>query len=475
MSAQVAPGDSTGLALVDGISVRAGARLDRLPLGRFHRRVLWLVGLSVFFDFFDSVMAGGLVGGLLSSQWSTLKMNAVFLSASGVGGVVGNLAAGYFADRRGRRFAFQGSLLLLGLTTLISAAAPSMFILIILRFVACIGIAAVPTVGFSLLAELLPPQARGRWSSLGGTVGNTAIFFASLAGYLLIPSGNWRWMFVIPGVACLALCYFSKILPESPRWLEAVGRRKEAERTLMTIEKEVAISSNDPLPQIGASQQPFTIQSNATRLLLRRPTVFRLIFGITIALGANVAIFGFLTWLPTILLKQGFTISGSLGRSLLIATGTPLGALLAAFFADRLGRRIGIVSIAAAAFILAILFSAASASFWSLPIGFSLLMALAFLVNVIFAVYLPELFPTTLRVQGTASAAGVTKLAFVFLPFAMAKLLTLGGVVGPMTLIAACLLLLILSVTLFGSETAYKSLEETSRNAILSKTQAHIR
>src|SRR5580704_7001293 len=92
--------------------VHSGARLDRLPLTRYHRRLLWIIGLSIFFDFFDAAMAGVVVGGLLSSHWSTLSTNTLFLSAAGVGGVIGNLVVGKFADKYGRRPALRNSLLL---------------------------------------------------------------------------------------------------------------------------------------------------------------------------------------------------------------------------------------------------------------------------------------------------------------------------------------------------------------------------
>lgn len=444
------------------VLVNAGARLDRLPMSAFHRTLLWTIGLSVFFDFFDASMAGALVGGLLSSHWSTLTDNTLFLAATGAGGVLGNVLVGWLADRFGRRPALRSCLLLVGVTTLISAGAPSMPWLIALRFLSCVGIAAIPTVGFCMLAEFLPPRIRGRWSTFGGAVANSAIIFASLAGYLLIPHGAWRWMFVIPGIASLVLWRISRRMPESPRWLEAVGRTGHAELTLRMLESEAAKSAKGVLPPPQVTAGTSEVATASARSFLRRPMLGRLLFGIIIALGANVAIAGFLTWLPTMLLREGLSISSSLGRNLLITAGTPLGALLGALLADRLGRRRGLISVAGSAIVLALVFSMATAGIVSILSGFALLTALAFVVNVIYAVYLPEMFPTTLRVQGTAIAAATTKIAFIALPFAMAALLTSGGPVAAMMLIEACLITIALSVALFGSETAYHSLEVTS-------------
>ena len=43
-------------------SVNAGSRLDRLPIGPFHRRIMFLIGIGMFFDGFDIYLAGTVLG-----------------------------------------------------------------------------------------------------------------------------------------------------------------------------------------------------------------------------------------------------------------------------------------------------------------------------------------------------------------------------------------------------------------------------
>lgn len=43
-------------------AIQAGARLDRLPIGTFHRRILWLIGLGMVLDASDIYIAGGIPG-----------------------------------------------------------------------------------------------------------------------------------------------------------------------------------------------------------------------------------------------------------------------------------------------------------------------------------------------------------------------------------------------------------------------------
>ena len=39
------------------MNVNAGPRLDRLPMSGFHRRIMWLIGIGMFFDGFDIYVA----------------------------------------------------------------------------------------------------------------------------------------------------------------------------------------------------------------------------------------------------------------------------------------------------------------------------------------------------------------------------------------------------------------------------------
>jgi putative MFS transporter len=91
--------------------VNAGARLDSLPIGPFHSRVLWLVGMGMFFDSFDNTLSSSVLASMLHSGWSTLQLNSVFMSATFVGLTIGAGLAGWMSDRFGRRFAYQFNLL----------------------------------------------------------------------------------------------------------------------------------------------------------------------------------------------------------------------------------------------------------------------------------------------------------------------------------------------------------------------------
>src|SRR5262249_38766089 len=117
----------------------AAQRLDRLPIGSFHRRMLVLVGAGMFLENFDASLQGGVLGALTSSGWSTLDLNAAFISATFFGMFVGSFGAGLLGDRRGRRFSYQLNLLIIGITSIAAAFAPSMQWLIGFRLIMGLG------------------------------------------------------------------------------------------------------------------------------------------------------------------------------------------------------------------------------------------------------------------------------------------------------------------------------------------------
>jgi len=222
------------------MSVNTGARLDRLPLSAFHRRVLRLVGLGMFFDGFDIYLGASVLGATLRSGFSTLGENAAFVSATFFGMMLGSALTGFLGDRYGRRFTYQANLAVFGVAALLAAVAPNMAVLILLRFVMGVGLGAENVVGYSTMTEFVPPGSRGRWLGYVAVFVVTGLPVSALAAWVVVPLLGWRAMFVIGGVGALLVWHSRKALPESPRWLESVGRHAEAEALISAIEAEVA-------------------------------------------------------------------------------------------------------------------------------------------------------------------------------------------------------------------------------------------
>src|SRR5215471_8798647 len=251
--------------------VNAGGRLDRLPIGSFHRRIFLLVGAGMLLDGYDLYVFTNVLPAAAQSGFSTPLENADFISKTFLGMTIGALLTGFLGDRYGRRFTYQINLLVFGLASLAAAFAPNMTTLIWLRFVMGLGLGAEIVVGYAALTEFVPPKSRGRWLSFMAVLVVSGLPITALLGYLIIPSYGWRPMFAIAGVGALIVWYLRKALPESPRWLETTGRTAEAEALMQSIEKEA--SGPLPPPQPPAPILKFDVASLLTPALLPRMIV----------------------------------------------------------------------------------------------------------------------------------------------------------------------------------------------------------
>ena len=221
-------------------TVNAGARLDRLPISSFHKRIFWLVGAGMFFDGYDLYVGTNVLPSLLQTGFSTPPLVADFISKTFIGMTIGALVTGFLGDKYGRRFTYQVNLLIFGLASLAAAAAQDMTQLNWARFVMGLGLGAEIVVGYSTLTEFVPPKSRGRWLAFMAFLVVCGLPATALIAYFVIPNFGWRPMFIVAGVGALIVWYLRKNLPESPRWLESKGRTAEAEALMAEIEKEAA-------------------------------------------------------------------------------------------------------------------------------------------------------------------------------------------------------------------------------------------
>ena len=453
------------------LAVNAGARLDRLPASRFHYRILGLIGGGTFLDAFEIYLQGAVLAALIGIGWSTPAQNANFLSATFAGMVIGAWLAGITGDRYGRRFSYQANLLIFGLASLAGAAAPSMEWLIAARFVVGIGLGAEIVVGYVTISELTPPASRGGWGAGLATVTNSALFFAALAGRLIIPSYGWRWMFVIVGVGALIVWYLRKRMPESPRWLEANGRTDEAERVMSEIEAEVERSTGRKLPAAANVLEPGSVNA-VGRLsdLFSRDMIARTITGSVILIALNTAIYGFLAFLPSFMVRQGLTITTSLNYVTLMSLGGPAGALLGMALADKVGRKPCIVFFSLVAIASGAIYPQLSDPTFVMLTGFILVSAIYVLVVVAWGMYVPELFPTTIRMRGAGFCNTLGRFMTILTPQITTMLFGLAGVTAVLGYVVGLLLLQVIVVLLFGIETKQIPLEALSE-AMIARTK----
>ncbi len=418
---------------------------------------MWLVGAGMFFDGFDIYVAATVLGATLKSGFSTLSQNAQFMSLTFVGMMLGSLLTGFLGDRYGRRFTYQANLALFGFACIASVFAPSMRVLTLLRFIMGLGLGAENVVGYSTMTEFVPPQARGKW--LGGMnfVVVSGLPIAAFLGTLIIPALGWRAMFAIGGLGALIVWYLRKALPESPRWLESVGRNAEADALLQSIEREVSLQHGTLPPPVPRPSAPV---SRSLRTLFGPVLLPRMIVGITTMIVLNTLVFGFVTWLPSFFVQEGLSIVTSFRYSLVMALGAPLGSAVAAFTADSWGRKPTIVGGSILTILVGSIYPYIHQPAALLTAGFLLTVPMYVLVAVPVAIYVPELFPTEVRLRASGICNTFGRGATIITPFLTVALFRSYRIRGVVGLIIGFLIVQIIVVLRFGIEPKKRRLED---------------
>lgn len=448
-------------------SLSVAKRLERLKIGRFHRRFVALVSLGGWFDLYDLFMVAYLGAALQESHFLTLHQFSLLVAAGFLGMFLGTVFFGLASDRIGRRSAFVVMLLIYSAFTLAGALAPNAEWLILTRFLAGVGIGAEIVVIDTYVTELVPSGVRGRFVAITQVVGFTSVPAAALLSRVLIPThflmDGWRWVMVIGSAGGLLAWYFRLRLPESPRWLAERGRGEEAERILAELQAESDVQEEEPTAEdrIADSFGPPRLSVwTALAELWRPPYGKRTAMLVVFQALQTIGFYGFANWAPTFLLKRGVPLLSSLDYTLLIALVAPLGPLLAAFTSDRLERKWTIAAMA----LLIGLFGLGFA-FWREPALIVLSGALLTLCNNCFSAnfhaYQSELYPTRIRATGVGFTYSWSRLSAALTSLLIGALLVY-GVSAVFALLAAAMFMVAVVIAALGPRTNGVLLEELS-------------
>ncbi|CAM6100740.1 unnamed protein product [Calypogeia fissa] len=172
-------------------------------------------------------------------------LEGLVVAATLVGAVFSTALAGPAADSLGRRFMLIISSCLFSVGAIVMLWAPTIYILIIGRFLIGAGIGLAATIVPILISETAPTEIRGQLATLPQLLGSSGLFLAYcfVFGLSLLANPSWRLILgviLIPSVVYVGLCLF--YLPESPRWLVSKGRMLEAKRVLQGLRGEEDVS-----------------------------------------------------------------------------------------------------------------------------------------------------------------------------------------------------------------------------------------
>ena len=439
---------------------QVGKYLDEAEFGREHYKLLSLVGGGGFFDGFDIYLAGSVLGTMVATKFSNVSLNAAFISSTFAGLLVGTLIAGRVGDRYGRRVSYMYSLLLYGVASIVTAAAATPYEVIVLRGIGGIGLGAVIITSYGMWNEFLPRESRGRWASILSLIINLSQPASALAALLAIPYFGWRSMFLIGGIPAIVIWALQvRYLRESPRWLEATGRVRQA---LDTVRYFNPVAPDYTASTAQAATTVATSEAAQVGLgdLFHGPLLRVTILGILMSVCQQVPYYSFQAWVPTYLVRSGFPIVHTLAYSFVMQLGAIPGNLLGGYLADRVGRKWTNVVLYLLLGVIGVVYAHAVSVVELMIVGFLFVMLANITIALTIASYIPEMFPTSVRLQGSALANAAGRAGTILSPFMVAALLRAFGIDGVFYSSLAIFAVGAFAIALLGHETKQKSLEQ---------------
>ncbi|MEP7294821.1 MAG: MFS transporter [Burkholderiales bacterium] len=407
------------------------------PLTRAHWRLMAVLTVALVIDVMKPASLGFVVPGMKAEYGVSKAMVAWLPFAALCGTVVGSVVWGWLADVYGRRASILLSAVMF-VGTAICGSMPSFWWNVGMCFMMGAAAGGMLPVTYALLAETMPSKHRGWVLVLVGGLGAVGGYLAA-SGFAawLEPILSWRILWFLNLPTGLVLVFLNVFIPESPKFLLAMGRHDEAHDTLRSFGCEVHEGGAVPA-------QTRAFERNGDFDIAHGMAARTWALSIT-ALSWGLINFGLLLWMPAHLIEKGYsmTLSGELlAASALIAIPTVfVAALLYSRWSSK-GALLAATAVTAAGLLGLIQLELAT------PGRISPVWAIALLIigiNGIIAMLLPyaaESYPLGVRGRATGWIAACTKGGGL-----IAQLLSLLGLV-PVLFVAALLILVPVVVSL---------------------------
>ena len=327
------------------------------------------------------------------------------------GTVLGAMCAGAIGQRIGSRATLRIMAVLYVLSALGCALAWSWPVFLIARFLGGLGIGGSSVLGPVYIAELAPPNYRGRLVGLFQINIVVGILLAYFSNFFIasfhLGAVEWRWEFGVSAVPAALFLLMLFGIPHSPRWLVTQGRVEEARETLVTI------GTPEPDAELEAIVASIHLDASSHKEpLFKRQYRVPILLAITLAAfnqlsGINAVLY----YLNDIFVSAGFSrLSGAL-QAVVVGAVNLMATLLAMTLIDRIGRKalllIGCVGMTIGLSGVATIFITGRwhGALIYFVTGYTASFALS--SGSVLWVYMSEIFPTRVRAKGQALGSTV--------------------------------------------------------------------
>ena len=453
-------------------AVTVAARLDRLPPSRHTVKLITLLSLGGWFEFYDLFFTAYVAPGMFKAGLfkpttkgcSTCTASPVLWPRALPGCSSARSPSAGVSDRflwPPLDLHLRAALVLIGALVMAFQTTPKSIVL--WRLIAGIGLGVELVNIDAYVSELVPKEQRGPAFAYNQFVMYTAVPVIAFLAWHLVPRtifglDGWRWVVIIGSIGALIIWWIRRGLPESPRWLAQHGRIAEAERIVEDFERRSRAETGAelPAPQLVAGEaerKPGTWMEMWSPVYRGR-TVMLVVFH----LFQTIGYYGFSSWVVTLLLSQGMEVTKSLAYTFIIAMAAPVGPLVGIYFADRFERKWQVACTVLGIAVFGLLFSQQTTALGVIACGL-LITLCGNWFSFSFHAYQAELYPTRIRAQAVGFVYSWSRFSAIFSGFLIAFFLGRYGTIGVFSFIAGAMVIVFIVISLFGPAVTRRRLE----------------
>jgi MFS transporter, AAHS family, 4-hydroxybenzoate transporter len=432
-------------------TVDVGAVLDEGRWTGYQKLLVFGTALTIILDGVDNQLLPNAVPRLMT-EWNQPRPAFVNALAAGpFGMMIGGLLGGIMGDRFGRRTALLTSVITFAVLTIAIAYVNSIDMLLVLRFLAGVGLGGAMPNAAALASEYVP--RRQRPSAVTFTIVCIPLggFIAAEMAAQIIPAYGWRSLFLVGGAIPLVLAVILwKVLPESPRFMaQHRDRWPELNRVLRRIGHNIP----DDVTYVESSSTA-TAGKRATIGDLFAPFFARDTVGLWGAFFFCLMVnYVAIQLVPAMLSGAGFAQPAASRGLTMVNIGGVTGAVLGAFMIQRIGSRMTMLGMSA----LAVVCSFVMVGIPLNPMDTFALMAMFLLtggllnaVQTTMYALAAHVYPTEIRSTGVGAAVAFGRIGNVLAVYVGNYALGLGGSPAYFTTWAILMGLVFLSLAMIG-------------------------
>jgi putative MFS transporter len=443
----------------NNLTKELAARIDALKKIPLKTNIIIAISIASFFTYYD-ITNYSYISPVLKKIWGIGDTQIAYAASMTIFGyVIGAICITVFADSHGRKPAFIVSILLLGIGSSLSASSQDMTQMAVFRLLTGIGIGAEIAIVATYIGEMSPKSKRGKYTSIIILIGWAGLTSSGPISFLLVQQGqvmgieSWRIVMAIAGGVAFISLPFRIQMPESFRWLLAKGKIHQLNSILVPL----------GITPLEASNKKTVYYFEKFRLAIfkNKLVMLRVLFLVAVWFLVLIPVYASLL-LVVEYVNQGYSLTESISINMLSSIGFVAGGLLSVLIAEKMERKHQIAIASGIMSIAFILRGFLIDNYNGLVVaGFIAFASNAWLISSLLA-YTSESFPTKIRSFGSGIVEGISRGLAALGPIVFIVFQPL-GFFNLMIVIASFSLISVVMITVYGSNTRGKSLEEISR------------